>query len=81
MQRLGRRGRRYSGHRVVIAPDDDNCFTRVAGHGVNESSVGKSLFGLPGWLRDVRHIGLSDCYILDMANAHPTIQHRRHHHL
>ena len=43
--------------------------------------MGRSLFGLPGWLRDLARSGLTNCYVLYMANAHPAIQHRRYNHL
>ena len=79
MEILGLRGRRYSGYRFESTEEPHWDFFRgFADGGVNESTVGRSLFGLPGWLRDVGRIGLVDCYILDMTNAHPAIQHRRH---
>ncbi len=81
METLGRLGRRYSGYTADLDSEDSNCFTQFARSGVNKASIGRSQFGLPGWLRDVGRIGAKDRYVLDMANAHPTIQHRRHQHL
>ena len=77
MERLGLRGRRYSGNREC----GGSClevFEKLAASGVSAASVGRSLFCLPGWLRDIARSGLENCYVLDMANAHPNIQHRRH---
>ena len=78
MVSLGQRGRRYSGYKAEFAIDS---FDRHIAEGVNPGSVGRSLFGLPGWLRDVARSGLPNCYVLDMANAHPAIQNRRYGHL
>ena len=80
MQKLGLGGRRYSGY-VDHAGDDIPSFEHFVSRGVNKSSVGRSTFGLPGWLRDIARCGLRDCFIIDMANAHPSIQNRRHPHL
>ena len=78
MARLGLQGRRYSGYKPEFAIDS---FDRHIAEGVNPGSVGRALFGLPGWLRDLGRSGLANCYVLDMANAHPTIQNRRYGHL
>ena len=78
MVSLGQRGRRYSGYKPDFAIDS---FERHIAEGVNPGSVGRSLFGLPGWLRDIARSGLANCYVLDMANAHPAIQNRRYGHL
>ncbi len=78
MASLGLRGRRYSGYKPEFAIES---FDRHIAEGVNPGSVGRSLFGLPGWLRDIARSGLANCYVLDMANAHPAIQNRRYSHL
>ena len=78
MVSLGLRGRRYSGYKTDFALEP---FDRHIAEGVNPGSVGRSLFGLPGWLRDIARSGLANCYVLDMANAHPAIQNRRYCHL
>ena len=75
MAALGMQGRRYSGYGRV---QEDAYFEELIGVGVNEKSVGRSLFSLPGWLRDIGRCGLQDCYVLDMVNAHVVIQSRRH---
>ena len=75
MAELGLQGRRYSGYDKC---HEDSYFEGMMGTGVNEKTVGKSLFSLPGWLRDIGRCGLQDCYVLDMVNAHVVIQSRRH---
>ena len=77
MQRLGLRGRRYSGTQGAGGTGIE-VFDKLTASGVNARTVGRSLFSLPGWLRDMARAGLGSCYVLDMANAHPNIQHRRH---
>ena len=79
MQRLALTGRRYSGYAEQAG--DIPSFEHLVAKGVNKSSVGRSTFGLPGWLRDLARCGLRDCFIIDMVNAHPSIQHKRHPHL
>ena len=58
----------------------DPCahFKELLSKGVNPGTVGKSLFGLPKYLRNLARAGLKDCYILDLVNAHPAITLRRH---
>ena len=75
MAALGMQGRRYSGYDKW---HEDGFFEGLMGQGVNDKSVGRSLFSLPGWLRDIGRCGLQDCYVLDMVNAHVVIQTRRH---
>ena len=75
MTELGLNGRRYSGY---SRKDADDYFEQLIAMGVNETSVGRSMFSLPGWLRDIGRCGLRDCYVLDMVNAHVVIQSRRH---
>ena len=77
MTRLGYKGRRYSGYRSTSGAEIVR-FENLLASGVNAGSVGRSLFGLPGWLRDIARSGLQNCYVLDMVNAHPNIQHRRY---
>lgn len=75
MQSLGLIGRRYSGY---TQGEEISIFEQHIANGVNSSSVGKSLFSLPGWLRDIGRCGLHGCFVVDMCNAHPVIQHKRH---
>ena len=75
MAALGMQGRRYSGY---AKGQEDAYFEELIDVGVNEKSVGRSLFSLPGWLRDIGRCGLQDCYVIDMVNAHVVIQSRRH---
>ena len=79
MVALGLRGRRYSGYkRTTDADPEVASFENLITSGVNPGSVARSFFGLPNWLRDIARVGLPNCYVLDMVNAHPNIQHRRH---
>ena len=77
MLKLGLRGRRYSGYKRGIG-DEAPSFESLITSGVNAGSVARSFFGLPNWLRDIARVGLPNCFVLDMVNAHPHIQHRRH---
>jgi hypothetical protein len=43
--------------------------------------MGASAFALPKYLRHVARAGLKDCWVIDLVNAHPQIQHARHPHL
>ena len=43
--------------------------------------MGRSLFGLPGWLHGIVHTGITNCYAPGMASTHPTAQIRRLGHL
>ena len=56
MAAVGMQGRRYSGYDKW---HEDGFFEGLMGQGVNEKSVGRSLFSLPGWLRDIGRCGLS----------------------
>ena len=80
MQILGFEGRRYSGY-ISTQGEEIPLFEQFITNGVNRATVGKSLFSLPGWLRDIARCGLRDCFVIDMTNAHPTIQQKRHPHL
>jgi len=77
MVKLCRRGRRYSGYKRD-EDEPDEYFEKFMSSNISPGSIGRSWFGLPGWLRDLARAGLKDCYVLDMVNAHPYIQHRRH---
>lgn len=76
MRALGMKGRRYSG--VAHDGDPTEHAQKLIDAGINAKSIGKSMFSLPGWLRDIARCGLQDCYVLDMVNAHVVIQSRRH---
>ena len=77
MLKLGLRGHRYSGYTSGVG-DEVPSFESLITSGVNAGSVARSFFGLPNWLRDIARVGLPNCFVLDMVNAHPHIQHRRH---
>ena len=75
MTSLGLKGRRYSGYH---AQDQIEHCENIKKLGVNEKSIGRSMFSLPGWLRDIGRFDLCGCYVLDMVNAHVVIQSKRH---
>ena len=67
------RGRRYSGLGEVPALRDIPDHLRsLLEAGVNHSTVGMSLFALPGYVRHILRSGIKDLYILDLVNAHPS---------
>ena len=71
-------GRRYSG--IGEAPAFRQLlpkFKRLIDMGVNHSTVGASLFGLPGCIRDLCRSDLKDMYIVDLVNAHPAFTAQR----
>ena len=68
MTSLGLRGRRYSGYAVETENDQDVYFVALAASGVNSRCIGRSMFSLPGFLRDVARVGVQDCFVLDMVN-------------
>jgi hypothetical protein len=73
-------GRRYSGCPAIPAKATGELarFKRLLAEGVNPSTVGKSLFAFPGYVRNLSRAGLADLYILDLANCHPCVTLRRH---
>jgi len=46
--------------------------------GANPGTVGRSLFGFPGFIRNLARSGQEDLYVLDIVNCHVQILHRRH---
>ena len=76
------RGRRYSGRPPLPSRTPAGSvlaqFKGLACAGVNPSTIGKSLFAFPRYIRNLARAGLQDCYIMDLANAHPAITLRRH---
>ena len=70
-----RKGRRYSKLGDIKKPDP---FANARRRGANPSFIGRSLFALPGYIRNMARSGLDDLWVLDLVNAHPTIMHRRH---
>ncbi len=78
MAQLGLKGRRYSRCFTEVEGDRDAYFVGLLTSGVNPKCIGRSVFSLPGFLRDVARAGLRNCFVLDMVNAHVVIQHKRH---
>jgi hypothetical protein len=73
-ERDGTRGRRYS--KAVDMKHEH--FAEVKRRGANPSFIGRSLFALPKFMRNMARSDLKGMWILDLVNAHPTIMHRRH---
>jgi hypothetical protein len=68
------KGRRYSKAADVKRED----FARAKRRGANPGFIGRSLFALPGYIRNLARSELKGMWVLDLVNAHPTIMHRRH---
>ena len=73
-ERDGTRGRRYS----KAGDMKQEHFAEVKRRGANPSLIGRSLFVLPKYIRNMAHSEIKGMWILDLVNAHPTIMHRRH---
>jgi hypothetical protein len=73
-ERDGSRGRRYSKAGDVKREPLANAKRR----GANPGIIGRSLFALPGYIRDMARSELKGMWVLDLVNAHPAIMHRRH---
>ena len=72
-------GRRYSGPQEMrkgepLLPH----FKRLKAKGVNPGTMGRSLFGYPGYIRRLARSGLQDLFVLDLVNCHMVILYRRH---
>ena len=72
-------GRRYSGPQEMrkgepLLPH----FKQLQAKGVNPSTMGRSLFGFPGYIRRLARSGLQDLFVLDLVNCHMVVLHRRH---
>ena len=70
------RGRRYSGPSELHKQPPE--LKRVRNRGANPGCIGRSLFGYPGFIRNLARSGLQDLYILDIVNCHVQLLHRRH---
>ena len=71
-------GRRYSG--IGEAPAVRQLlpkFKRLIDMGVNHTTIGTSLFGFAGCIRDLCRSDLKDMYIVDLVNAHPAFTAQR----
>ena len=78
-EKLGYLGRRYSGPPEMRKTDPlYPHFNRLRSKGVNPSTIGRSLFGYPSYIRNLARSGLQDLYVLDLVNCHLVIMHRRH---
>jgi hypothetical protein len=74
-----RPSRRYSGCAISGKATGELAMLRdLQASGVNKATIGRSLFGLPGCIRNLARAGLQDFYVLDLVNAHPAITLKRH---
>ena len=71
----GTKRRRYSKSQTTKR---DDPFAVPRRRGANMSFIGRSVFTLPGYIRNMARSDLQDMWILDLVNAHPCIMHRRH---
>jgi hypothetical protein len=69
----GAKRRRYS-----KLGDKRNDLAHIRRRGANPGFIGRSLFTLPGYIRNLARSGLRDMWVLDLVNAHPCIMNRRH---
>ena len=56
----------------------NETFDKARRRGANIGFIGRSLFALPGCIRNMARSELKDLWVLDLVNAHPCIMHRRH---
>jgi hypothetical protein len=71
------KGRRYSGIGDQANRELPSHHRRLIEVGVNHTTIGMSLFALPGYLRDLLRSRVPNLYILDLVNAHPTFTAQR----
>ena len=71
------KGRRYSGVGEHAVRDLPPRLRHLIECGVNHSTIGMSLFALPGYLRDLLRCRVPNLYILDLVIAHPTFTSQR----